>query len=97
MILGPEICLHTLAIGSRTTVDVVSSLIAADEADGLDSGFVQDKVDGVVSPMDDVEDSVREPCLPGQFRNDHGRTRAVSGQQRFLPCKGLLTLFPKAS
>lgn len=47
--------LHTLAIGSSPLIDVPPRRISTHKTDGGDVRVVQDAVDHVVGPMDDVE------------------------------------------
>ena len=47
--------LHSLARGTSTLVDILSSCIAAHKRDGLDVGVVADAVHGLMSAMHNIE------------------------------------------
>lgn len=71
MVLGAQIGLDTLAVGRAAGVDVLSGAVAADEADGLDGGFVEDEIDCLGGAVDNVDDTGGEACFPGQLGQDH--------------------------
>lgn len=79
MILGAEIGLDTLAIGGTAAEDVLTRLVTADEADGLDGRLVKDEVDSAVSAVDDVNNTLGEASLLDQLGQDHGRARVTFG------------------
>ena len=55
VVLRAAEALRALAVGGRGRVDVLRDIGAADEADGLDVGVVQDRVDGFLVAVDDLE------------------------------------------
>src|SRR5690606_2662305 len=55
--------LRTLAVSGRGLVDVLRDRGRADEADGLDAVVVQNRVDGLLVTVDDVENARGQPCL----------------------------------
>lgn len=74
VVLCTQIGLDTLAVGRATGEDVFASLVAANEADGLDGGFVNHEVDGLCSTVDDVDDTRREASLLCKLTEDHHGT-----------------------
>ena len=74
VVLSTKVGLDTLAIGRSARVDVLSGLVGANEADGLDAGLVDDKVDRLSRTVDDVDNTGREAGLLGKLSEDHART-----------------------
>lgn len=74
VVLSTEVGLDTLAVGRAARKDVLSSLVGADEADGLDAGLIEDEVDGPGGAVNDVDDTGREAGLLGKLSEDHART-----------------------
>ena len=72
MVLGAEVGLDALAVGGAAREDVLAGFVAADEADGLDGRLVQNKVDGAVGAVHDVDDALGEAGLLDEFRQNHG-------------------------
>lgn len=77
MVLRAQVGLDTLAVGRATGVDVFTSLVGANEGDGLDLGLVNDEVDGLGRAVDDVDHTWREASLLGELGQDHGSTRVA--------------------
>jgi hypothetical protein len=61
MILGTQVRLHALAIGSSSVEDMCSRTISADKRDGPDSRMVADVVDDWCGSMHNVNNTRREP------------------------------------
>jgi hypothetical protein len=83
MVFGAQVGLHTLAICGTTGIDVISGLVTSNEADRLDSGLVDDEINSIMLSVDDIQDTVWQSSLSGQFRNDHGCAGTVNCQWRF--------------
>ena len=79
MVLGTQVGLDTLAVGGAAGEDVLASLVSTDEANSLDSWFVENKVDSLGGSVDDVDNTVREASLASKLSKDHGRTRIALG------------------
>jgi hypothetical protein len=77
VVLCAQVGLDTLAIGRATGVDVFTSLVGADEGDGLDLGLVNDEVDSLGRAVNDVDNTWREASLLGELGQDHGGTRVA--------------------
>ena len=77
MVLCTQVGLNTLAVGGATGVDVFTSLVGADEGDGLDPGLVNDEVDCLGCAVNNVDDTWREASLLGKLGQDHGSTRVT--------------------
>ncbi len=58
VILGAAERLHALPVRGPARVDIMGDVGRADEADRVDVGMVEDRVDHFLVAMDDVEDSV---------------------------------------
>lgn len=74
MVLRAQVGLDTLAVGRATGVDVFTSLVGANEGDGLNPGLVDNEVDRLGRAVDDVDDTWREAGLLGELGQDHGST-----------------------
>lgn len=59
VVLGSHVNLSSLSVLGRKSVDVLSSLVSSDEGDSLDVFMSTDVVDGWLSSMDNVDDSIR--------------------------------------
>ena len=79
VVLGAAEALRALAVGRRGRVDVLRDVGAADEADGLDVGVVQDGVDGLLVAVHDLEDALRAGRPRGTARP---AARAPTGRAR---------------
>ena len=77
MVLCTQVGLDTLAVGRATGVDVFTSLVGANEGNGLDPGLVNDEVDSLGRAVDDVDNTWREASLLGELGQDHGGTRVT--------------------
>lgn len=73
VVLGAQVGLDTLAVLGTAGVDVLSGLVAADEADGLDLWCVEDEVHSPVGAVDDVKNTIWEASLLCELSQDHGR------------------------
>ena len=60
-------------------VDVLGDRLAAHEGDRLYAGVLEDAVDGVVGPVDDVEDALGQARLGEQLAELYGRERRPLG------------------
>lgn len=75
---GTNVCrqyslyLDTLAIAGATLMDVVTSLVTSDEANGLDVLVVANKVDSVLGTVNNVQDTSGDAGLLGKLSKDHG-------------------------
>jgi hypothetical protein len=67
VVLGAAERLHALAVVRAGPVDVLGDRRRADEADRLDVGMVQDRVDDLLVAVHDVEDAVRKAGLAEQL------------------------------
>lgn len=72
VVLRSQVGLHTLAIGRTAGVDVFTCAVATDEANGLDGRLVQDEVDGLRGPVDDVDHTRGHAGFLAKLRQDHG-------------------------
>jgi hypothetical protein len=79
VVLGPAHGLHALAGRARALEHRLGDVRAADEADGLDVGMVEDALDAVLVAMDDVEDARRQAGLHHQFGQAHRHRRIALG------------------
>ena len=69
VVLGAAEALRALAVRRRPRIDVLRDRRGADEADRLDVGIVEDRVDHFLVAVDDVEDAGRQAGLDEQFGN----------------------------
>ena len=77
MVLGAAEALRALAVRRGGRVDVLRDVGAADEADGLDVGVVEQRVDGFLVALHHLEHAGREAGLEEQFGQPH-RHRGVA-------------------
>ncbi len=81
--LAPPERLHALTGGGAARVDVFGDGRRADEAHGLDVGMIEQRVDGGLVAVHDVEYAGREARLleqlPDQHRVPRDRARTASG------------------
>ena len=80
MVLGAAEALHALAVGAAARIDVLRDRRRADKADGLDVRVVEDRVDGDLVAIYDIEDAGRQPGLDEQFGNAHRHARVALGR-----------------
>lgn len=71
--------LDTLSVAGTTVVDVVTSLVASDEGDGLDVLIIADKVDCVPGTVDNVQNTGGDASLLGELGKDHGCAGVLLG------------------
>ena len=71
VVLRTQVGLDTLALSRRARVDVLSRLVAAHKAYGLDTGLVDDEVDGLGRTVHDVDDTCGEASLLSKLSKDH--------------------------
>lgn len=74
MVLRAKVGLYPLSIGRSAGVDVTTSSIASDKADGLDRRLIQNEVDGILGSVNDVQHTIRQTSFLGKLRNDHSST-----------------------
>ena len=77
VVLRAAEALRALAVGGRGLVDVLRDVGAADEADGLDVGVVQDRVDGFLVALDHLEYARGQAGLQEQFGQPHRHRRVA--------------------
>lgn len=77
VVFGTQVGLDTLAVGRAAAEDVLAGLVATDKADSLDGGVVEDKVDSLVSAVDDVDNTLGETSLVDELGEDHGSARVT--------------------
>lgn len=80
VVLCSKVGLDTLAVGGATGVDVFASLVTSDETYGFDGRLVDDEIDCFGGAMDNIDDSVREPCLLGKLCENHCCTGVTFGR-----------------
>ena len=71
MVFSAEVGLDTLTIRGAAAVDVFARFIAANEADGFYSGFVDDEIYGFGRAVDDVDHAVGEAGFLAELGEDH--------------------------
>ena len=69
--------LHALAVGAAARIDVFADGGGADKADGGHIGMVEDRVDGFLVAMHDIETAFGKPSL-GQHPRQHHRRAGVA-------------------
>ena len=71
MVLGAAEALRAFAVGRGAAVDILSDRRRSDEAHGLNVGIVQNRIDGFLVAIDDVQDAFRQPGFEKQFGKAH--------------------------
>eukprot|EP01022_Parablepharisma_sp_SALTPOND_P021543 TRINITY_DN427_c0_g3_i1.p1 TRINITY_DN427_c0_g3~~TRINITY_DN427_c0_g3_i1.p1 ORF type:complete len:877 (-),score=398.28 TRINITY_DN427_c0_g3_i1:14792-17422(-) len=77
VVLGAAQGLHALALGRATGIDVFGNRGRADEADGLDLGMIQQRIDGDLVTLHDVEDAIGQAGFLQQL-GDQQRRRGIA-------------------
>jgi hypothetical protein len=80
VVLGPAHGLDALAVGPGPLEHRLGDVGAADEADGLDGGVVEDGLDAVLVAVHDVEDARRQAGLHHQLGQAHRHGRIALGR-----------------
>ena len=82
MVLRAAECLHALAVCSRLLVDVLSDRGRADEADCLHDRALEQRVDGDLVAVHDVQHAIGQACLAEEICDeDRGAGVALRGLQ----------------
>ena len=80
VVLRAAEALRALPVRGGGGVDVLRDVGAADEADGLDVGMIQDRVDGLLVALHDLEHALGQSGLDEQLRQpDRHRRVALAG------------------
>ena len=74
VVLRTQVGLNTLALSRGARVDVLSSLVATDEANRLDARFVDDEINRLSRTMYNVDDARREASLLSKLCKYHAST-----------------------
>ncbi len=80
MVLGAAEGLHALAVLNCLELDVLRDRRRADEGDGLDVRVLQDAVDGDLVALHDVQHTLRQARLGGEFGQPVRRRRVLLGR-----------------
>ena len=79
VVLGAAQGLHALAVGGAARIDIFGDRGGADKADRLDVGMVEQRVDGELVAVDDVEHAFGETGFLEQFPGQHRCGRIALG------------------
>ena len=79
MVLGAAEALGALAGSRSARVDIFGDRRRAHEAHRPDVRIVEDRIDGLLVAVDDVEDARRKPGFDHQFREAHRHARIALG------------------
>jgi hypothetical protein len=87
VVLGAAERLHALPVRGAAAVDVLRDVGRADEADRLDVGIVEDRVDHLLVAVDDVEDAVGQARFLHQLgeAHRHDGSRSEGLRMKALP------------
>ena len=80
VVLGAGETLHALAARRAARIDVMRDRRRADEADRLDVGIVEDRVDRFLVAVDDVENAGRAARLDEEFGQAHRHAGVALGR-----------------
>lgn len=80
VVLCAQVGLDTLSICRATSVDIFTSLVAADERDSLDTWFIDDKVYSWSGSVNNVDNSWWEASLFSKLGQDHTSTWITFGR-----------------
>ena len=72
MVLGTQVGLDSLSIGTCSVVNVLSCSVATDKADRLDSGVVTERIDGIGTTVGNRQDTLGDTGTFGEFDEDTG-------------------------
>lgn len=79
VVLGTHVGLNSLAVLATLFVDVFSCLVGADEGDGSDGGVLNDVVDGIVTTVNQVDDTLGELNILEELGQKRGGTSDLFG------------------
>lgn len=79
VVLGTHVGLDSLAVLATVFVDVFTCLVRTDEGDGSNAGVLDDVVDGIVTTVDQVDDTLRELDVLEELGQKSGGTSNLFG------------------
>ena len=77
MIFCAAKALNALTIRASARIDIFGNRRRADEADGHDIAMVQNTIDGLLIPVHDIKDTIRQTSLAHQF-SEHYRDGRIT-------------------